>query len=184
MAGLRAVPVTLTEANRYIAAFHRHNGRLPGAKFAIAAVDPSQFVVGVAVAGLPKARLLAARGTLEVNRVCTQGYENACSFLYGSCKRAAKALGYCRLITFTTSDESGASLKASGWIAVAETTGGGWARPNQVLTRKLATDEHDLGKKVRWEIQLCDDATLELVWPAELLDDSLISMFDVAEESA
>lgn len=171
MADLRAVPVTLMEAHRYVAAFHRHNGRLPSAKFAIAAVDRSCEVVGVAIAGLPKARLLVVRGTLEVNRVCTQGHENACSFLYGSCKRAAKALGYWRLITYTTADESGSSLKASGWTQVAESGGGGWARPNQMLTRKLASDTHDLGAKVRWEIRLCDEAP-EPVWPEEVSDNS------------
>lgn len=175
VAELRAAAITLAEANSYVAAFHRHNGRLPSAKFAIAAVDRAGLVVGVAIAGLPKARLLAQRGTLEVNRVCTQGYENACSFLYGSCKRAAKALGYCRLVTYTTSDEPGASLKASGWTAVTESSGGTWARPNQQRTRKLASDTHDLGAKVRWEIRLCDFDG-ELVWPDALRDDSQMTL--------
>jgi hypothetical protein len=40
--------------------------------------------------------------------------------LYGAAWRAAKALGYTRLVTYTRADESGASLRAAGWRIVAE----------------------------------------------------------------
>jgi hypothetical protein len=113
---MRAVPVSLPAANRFVAAFHRHNGPLRGAAFAIAAIDSAGTVHGVAIAGHPCNRRLDDGVTLEVNRVCTLGGFNCCSFLYGCVRRAAKALGYSRLVTFTQAGEDGASLKASGWV--------------------------------------------------------------------
>jgi hypothetical protein len=41
--------------------------------------------------------------------------------LYGACWRAARALGYRRLITYTGKHEPGVSLLASGWRVVGET---------------------------------------------------------------
>ena len=68
--------------------------------------------------GLPKARLLMDGFTLEVTRVCViEGNENANSMLYGACARTAKGLGFKKLITYTLETESGASLRAAGWIA-------------------------------------------------------------------
>jgi hypothetical protein len=36
--------------------------------------------------------------------------------LYSACARAAKALGYGRIITYILESESGTSLRASGWV--------------------------------------------------------------------
>jgi len=58
--------------------------------------------------------------TLEVNRTCTDGTPNANSALYGAAWRAARALGYLRLITYTQEGESGASLRGAGWRIVGE----------------------------------------------------------------
>ena len=56
--------------------------------------------------------------TLEVTRVCVlEGNRNANSMLYGACARAAKGLGFERLITYTLENESGSSLRAAGWLA-------------------------------------------------------------------
>ena len=38
--------------------------------------------------------------TLEVYRLCTDGSRNACSMLYAAAWRAARAMGYKRLITY------------------------------------------------------------------------------------
>ena len=45
---------------------------------------------------------------------------NANSLLYGAAWRAAKALGYTRLITYTQEGESGASLRGAGWTVLAQ----------------------------------------------------------------
>jgi hypothetical protein len=57
---------------------------------------------------------------LEVTRTATDGTRNANSLLYGAAWRAAKALGYTRLITYTQASETGASLRGTGWRTVAE----------------------------------------------------------------
>jgi hypothetical protein len=77
-------------------------------------------LVGVATVGRPVARQYDDGYTLEVNRTCTDGTPNANSMLYGAAWRAAKALGYRRLITYTQDGESGTSLRAAGWRVVAE----------------------------------------------------------------
>jgi hypothetical protein len=70
--------------------------------------------------------------TLEVNRTVTDGHRNANSLLYGAAARAAFALGYRRLITYTQEDESGSSLKGAGWSVVAERPAHeGWSRQSR-----------------------------------------------------
>lgn len=103
---------------------------------------------GVAIVGRPVARLLDNGWTLEVNRVCTDGARNACSMLYGAAWRAAKALGFRRLITYTLPEEGGASLRASGWYCVGERGGGTWDRPNNSRPR---VDKHPTQVKLLWE---------------------------------
>ena len=144
---MRVIPVTLVEANEYLRCHHRHNGAMCAAKFAVAIVGQDGAVHGVGLAGLPKARLLMSRTTLEVNRVCSDGTPNVCSMLYGALVRAGKALGYTRFVTYTLERESGVSLRASGWKPVATFAGGKWSE-----MRGTGFDAHDTGPKVRWEI--------------------------------
>ncbi len=165
---MMVVPVSLAEANAYVEKFHRHNGRLPAAKFAVGLIDDDGSVIGVAVAGLPKARLAADRGTLEVSRLCTDGSRNACSALYGACLRAARALGYSRVITYTLQSEAGASLRASGWTLSGEVKGESWQRRELAKGRDYE-DKHDTGDKTRWEYVI-RPYPLRVVWPT--LDDS------------
>ena len=105
-------------------------------------------VVGVAIIGRPVSRNLDNGYTAEVTRVCVlDGYRNGCSKLYGACWRAARAMGYQKMVTYTLKTEPGTSLKASGWDVMAETRGGSWnceARPR--------VDKHPLQGKLRWEV--------------------------------
>src|SRR6478752_1209459 len=110
-------PITLRAACAFIAEHHRHNKPPRGHKFSVAAYE-GDALVGVATAGRPVARALDDGLTLEVNRTCTDGTRNANSLLYGAIWRAAKAMGYRRLITYAQADERGASLKAVGWERV------------------------------------------------------------------
>lgn len=138
------VPCSLEEANAFVAEHHRHNAPMPGAKFTVAAAHSGK-VVGVAIVGRPVARLLDDGWTLEVNRVCTDGTRNCNSFLYGAVRRAAWALGYKKLITYTLPEEGGASLRAAGWRLVGETGGGPWSRGD-----RPRVDTHPLQSKLRW----------------------------------
>lgn len=113
------VPVTFRQACAFIAEHHRHHKPPHGMKFCLGIAEDGELV-GVATVGRPVARAYDDGLTLEVNRTCTIGTRNANSMLYGAAWRAAKALGYRRLITYTQAGESGASLRASGWRIVAE----------------------------------------------------------------
>jgi hypothetical protein len=97
-----------------------------------AATDDGELVA-VAFGGRPVARHLDDGQTVEVTRVASSGYLNAPSMLYGAIRRAAFALGYRRVITYTQADEDGASLRAAGYRVVAERPArAGWstvARP-------------------------------------------------------
>lgn len=111
---LRAVPVSIAAANDFVARLHRHHGPCLGHRFSIGAVR-GESLVGVAICGRPVARHLPQDITLEVNRLCTDGTRNACSFLYGAAARAAKSMGFYSILTYTLDEEGGASLRALGW---------------------------------------------------------------------
>lgn len=131
-AELRIVPVKFADACAFVATWHRHHQPPVGHKFSIGVVTPDDTLVGVAIIGRPVARHLDDGMTLEVNRSATDGTQNANSALYGAAWRAAKALGYRRLVTYTQDGEGGGSLRGAGWRVVAQrppTTG--WARPSR-----------------------------------------------------
>ena len=144
---LHIVPISFAEACAYVKAHHRHHKPPIGHKFSIA-VAPSipGDVCGVAMVGRPVSRHLDDGWTLEVNRVATDGTRNACSCLYGAAWRAAKALGYRRLITYTLPEEGGASLRGAGWYLVGEAGGGSWS-----CKSRPRVDTAPMQRKLRWE---------------------------------
>ena len=113
---MKIVPIGLKAANKYVAAYHRHHKPVRGCKFCVSVEDDSGVCCGVAICGRPISRYLDNGTTLEITRVCTNGTKNACSMLYGACIRAARALGYKKVITYTLLSETGASLKAANFI--------------------------------------------------------------------
>ena len=106
---LRLRPISLRDANEYVRQHHRHHKPVAGHKFSIGCEADSELV-GVIIAGRPVSRYLDDGFTLEVTRLCTNGAKNACSFLYGAAARAAAAMGYKRIITYTLESENGASF--------------------------------------------------------------------------
>ena len=139
-------PITLKEAYHFIALHHRHHKAPQGAKFAIACND-SEKVVGVIVIGRPVSRHLDDTWTAEVTRCCTDGTKNAPSMLYSAAWRAARAMGYKRLITYILDTEPGTSLRASNWRLVGQAGGGSWNREN-----RPRIDHHPIGQKLLWEM--------------------------------
>ena len=97
---LRLRPISLRDANEYVRQHHRHHKPVAGHKFSIGCEADGELV-GVIIAGRPVSRYLDDGFTLEVTRLCTNGAKNACSFLYGAAARAAAAMGYKRIITYT-----------------------------------------------------------------------------------
>ena len=145
---MRVVPIGLKAAAQFVGALHRHHGEPAGGKFAIAA-ESCGVVCGVVIAGRPVSRGLDNGRNAEVTRLCTDGTDNACSLLYGAAARAAKAMGYERIYTYTLASESGVSLRAAGWIRDVETRGGSWN-----CSSRPRSDRHPVEPKVRWYRQL------------------------------
>lgn len=148
---LEIVPVNFDEANEFVRLRHRHHRPVVGGYKFCLGVSDGEKIVGVAIVGLPVARNLMDEWTLEVRRTCTDGTRNANSILYGAAWRAARALGYRKLITYTLPEEGGASLKGAGWKCLGECGGGSWNRPN---TGRLRVDLHPMQRKLRWEVNI------------------------------
>ena len=128
---LALTPVTIKEAKDFVAQHHR---RLPAPVSGLFAVGIaiSNSIAGVAIVGRPSARYRDRGYTAEVTRVCVlTDVPNGCSMLYGACWRAAKAIGYTMIITYTNLDESGASLRAAGWSLIGQTRGHPWTSPSR-----------------------------------------------------
>lgn len=115
------IPCTLGEAGEFVANFHRHNKPPQGGLFACGASDGARLV-GVGIVGRPVSRHMQDGSTAEVTRCCVldDAPKGTPSAIYGALWRAAKALGWRRLITYTLQSESGASLRGAGWKVLAE----------------------------------------------------------------
>lgn len=152
-------PCDYKTAKAFVGQNHRHNKPPPGHKFSIACYDNDRLC-GVCMVGRPVARHLDDGLTLEINRCCTDGTYNACSILYGTACRAAKALGYKRIYTYTLQSEPGTSLKASNWICDGEAgSEQNWnvkSRPREISQITLFGEEkkYTTEKKIRWRREL------------------------------
>ncbi len=118
-------PVSLAQANAFVEQHHRHHKPVTGHKFSIGCITDGRLAA-VAIVGRPVSRYLDDGLTLEVNRLCSDGTKNACSFLYAAAARAAKELGYHKIITYILDTESGTSLRAAGWTNAGIAGGREW----------------------------------------------------------
>ena len=156
---MKITPSTIKAAKRFIAQHHRHNKPPHGGLFAVAIEDGGE-IVGVGIAGRPVALKLDDGHTVEITRNCTAGARNGCSMIYGALCRAAKALGYDKVVTYTLASEAGTSLRAAGFVVVhRQNKATPWNTAKRPRTRIVDTlfgpeikfsDE----PKVRWERQL------------------------------
>ncbi len=146
---LTIVPIPFKDAQAFVANHHRHHQPPVGHKFSLGVAADGRLV-GVAIIGRPVARLLDDGLTLEVTRTATDGTANANSKLYGSARRAAFALGYTRLITYTQDGETGASLKGAGWKILAQRRARpGWDTPS----RRRTSHGVDGITRTLWEVR-------------------------------
>lgn len=122
---MNLIPISLKTANAFVATHHRHHRPVVGHKFSIGC-QSGEKLIGVVIVGRPVSRYLDDGFTAEVTRLCTDGTANVCSMLYGAAARAAKAMGYRRIITYILDSEPGTSLKASGWICEGKCGGVKW----------------------------------------------------------
>ena len=118
------VPLTLAQANALVESIHRHHKKATGHRFSLGC-EVGGKLVGAAIVGRPVARGHEQYAECEVSRLVTDGTPNACSRLYGACRRVAKEMGFRRIITYILDSEPGTSLKASGWSFVRKIDGQG-----------------------------------------------------------
>lgn len=143
---LELQPITFREACAYVEKHHRHHRPPQGHKFSIA-VNDGEKIVGVVMVGRPVARNLDDGWTAEVTRCCTDGTSNANSMLYAAGWRAARAMGYRKMITYILDSEPGTSLRAAGWKFIGKRGGGSWSRPG-----RPRIDTHPIGQKMLFEV--------------------------------
>lgn len=159
---LRIVPVNRDQAYTAIKAWHRHHVPPLGYRYALGCAAGDRLV-GVATAGRPVARHLDDGLTIEVTRVATDGTRHACSALYGACWRAARVLGHRRAVTYTRAGESGASLRAAGWVhAATRAAQAGWDMPG----RRRDNAGYEPVDRNLWLIESgVEGSVLPTVWP-------------------
>lgn len=142
---MKLIPLSLKQANEFVAAHHRHHKPVIGHKFSIGC-EQDGTLVGVVITGRPVSRYLDNGLTLEVTRLCTTGEKNACSMLYAAAARAAKAMGYHKIITYTLETESGSSIRAAGWTCCGPAGGTCWTGK-----RRPAIPPYPAVMKLRYE---------------------------------
>ena len=144
MGKIRAVPIERADAVAFVNRLHRHHEGVNRDKFRIGAEVDGQLV-GIVQVGRPVSRALCDGHTFEVVRLCTDGTPHVCSFLYGAAARAARDLGYSKIITYILETEPGTSLRAAGWHKEADIRGHTWNTPSR--PRKTTAPTCD---KQRW----------------------------------
>lgn len=146
---MKAIPLSLKEANALIETLHRHHKPVRGYKFGIG-VEMGGQLVGAVTVGRPVSREIDYRKVCEATRLVTDGTPHTCSFLYARAARAAQAMGYERIQTYILDSEPGTSLKAAGWEFDGYTRGGDW----NCKSRGGRRTDQPQGRKQRWKRDL------------------------------
>lgn len=149
------VPITVKAARQWVRDVHRDLPSIQGGLFAVAVeIDGKRVAAGIAV---NPPRVWQGTGRIVIGRVAALSdlepvgnhAAPACTMIYGSLCRAAKALGYSEAWTYTLPGESGVSLRAAGFTYMGETKGGEWDRPSRPRSKVVRSE-----KKGRWMRQL------------------------------
>lgn len=123
---MKVRPCTLKQANEIVDKIHRHHKPCVGHRFSLALYSDDDEIIAVVICGRPVARNCDQNYVLEISRCASKGDKNAISKLYGAVCRAAKAMGFLSVQTYTLPEEGGASMKASGFEFAGEAGGGTW----------------------------------------------------------
>ena len=172
---MQVIPLELVEANSVVSAWHRHHQPCQGHRFSLGLIDDLGIVHGAIIIGRPVARLAGEpRKVLEVTRLVTDGTKNACSMLYSAAARAGKEMGFEKIQTYILDkEETGVSLKASGWSCDGIAGGGQWKHTDG---KKRRTDQ-PIGMKMKWSKQLNKPYESSLQFPKAKTDFNL-ELFD------
>lgn len=146
-------PLSRDDANALVRQWHRHHKPVVGHCFAIGCAF-SDRLCGAVIVGRPVAPALQDGFTCEVTRLVTDGTPHAASRLLGAAWRAARAMGYRRMVSYVRADEHGTCYRASGWRPVADVRGEAWTHGNKA-TRWLPglyEPTTEIVDRVRWEV--------------------------------
>lgn len=143
---MKVIPLTLSQANELITAWHRHHKPATGHRFSIGCLLTVSCVVGAAIVGRPVARKTDQYLVAEVTRLVTTGEKNVCSFLYSACARIAREMGFDRIQTFILEEEPGTSLAAAGWKFDGMTD----SKPSKWHSREGRRSDQPSERKQRW----------------------------------
>ena len=150
-----AYPLPLKQAKRFISEHHSHN-KAPSFHIFSIGVKYKGQPVGVGCVSMPTARALMDGYSCEITRLCVSddAPKNACSFLYGRLCRAAFAMGYQRIYTYSLESERASSIKASGFkidgFSKRRKQNGHAKRRDSIQTRLLGNSFYPIESKVRW----------------------------------
>lgn len=140
-------PISLSTANTLVHLWHRHSRQAHAHQWSLGLFATDFTLHGAVIIARPVARHLDDGHTVEIVRLVTDGTRNACSMLSGAACRQAHARGYRTVITYTLESETGASLRAAGFVAVAAVRADQWNRPSRPRRSQPAR------RRVRWERQ-------------------------------
>lgn len=156
---IEAQPITIKIANNFIKLHHRHHRptiRNSG-RWALAAINNTGEIVGVVIAGNPVSATYMDGFTIELTRLCVNegAPKGTCSFLMGKCCSIWRTMGGKKIITYTLTSETGASLRGAGWVL------SGFVSPHKRWQNKSKVDGIERSKlqiyeipKFRWEKSL------------------------------
>lgn len=149
-------PMIRDEANDAIDRWHRHHKPVRSCRFALGAFE-GEKLRGALIVGNPNAPELAkVRTVMEILRSATPGDQpdlHAASMMLGAARRAARAMGCRRLISYTRADESGTSYLGAGFHRAALVDGREWNTGNKALRYLpgLYVPTTEIVDRVRWE---------------------------------
>ena len=106
-------PVSLQEANGFLARYAKGYKPIPGCKFTIGCAVEGRLM-GVIIVGRCRTDNLA----LQVDGIHVTGGRAANCMLYGVAARAAKAMGYHRIMAFIAQGEPDSGLRSACWKCV------------------------------------------------------------------
>ena len=121
------VPLSLREANDFLAKYGRSYRPMRGCKFCVGCALDGKLA-GAVIAG----RCREDGQTVQIDRVYATGGRTAYGMLYGAAARAAQALGYWRIIAFLPEGRPDSALRAAGWRRM-EPADGGEKQPSNIL---------------------------------------------------
>ena len=155
---MKLVPVSRERARTFVGAWHGHS-RAPWVDMFRVGLESEGLLIGVGVAGRPVATGLCDGRTVEITRLCLaeRGHRNAASKLYGALCRAAGALGYSRVVTYTLGTEEAVSVRAAGFRETGRAKARSWDHssrrrelPDLFDTARVSASQMGV-ERVRWE---------------------------------